>query len=222
MAELYIRQGFTDRGLEVYRQLVERDPGNLEIRGRLEELESAARGDPSGEDAPAAGAAISDAPAGVAPQGTGIGTPDSEERADSGTDGVGEGDERAIPVDAGAEDDPWGSAPQWTGGDPETGATDRSPFAWVPDPEDAEGEEMSEIQGPGGDAVQEAARGRGPSAGQYLQDLLAWEPGAVPIESLAPEAGPGEAGEDLHEESLSSEPGDDRGQDPSHPGSRGE
>ena len=218
MAELYIRQGFTNRGLEVYRHLVGRDPENPELRRRLEELESVARGDAPGEDLPVVGAPAPNAPATGGGGGIGDGTYGSEGSAEGGVGG----DERASPASGGEEDDPWGSAPQWTGGDPETAATDRSPFAWVPDPEDAEGEDMSEIQGPGGDAVQEAARGRGPSAGQYLQDLLAWEPGAVPIESLAPEAGPGEAGEDLHEESLSSEPGDDRGQDPSHPGSRGE
>jgi tetratricopeptide (TPR) repeat protein len=219
MAELYIRQGFTDRGLEVYRQLVGRDPENPELRRRLEELESVARGETPGEDVPVVGAAAPDAPATGGPPGIGDGTPGSEGSADGGADG----NERASPASGGEEDDPWGSAPQWTGGDPETAATDRSPFAWVPDPEDAEGEEMSEIQGLRGEAVQEAARGSGPSAGRYLQDLLAWEPEAVPIESLAPEADQGrDGGGNLQEESLSNDPGDERGQGPSHPGSRGE
>jgi len=226
MAELYIRQGFTGRGLEVYRQLVGRDPENPELRRRLEELESVARGDTLGEDLTVVGGPSPDVSAtGESPE-FGDGTPRSEGSAEA----EGDRDERASLASGGEEDDPWGSAPQWTGGDLGMTATDRSPFSWVPDPEDAEGEEMSETQGMRGEAVQEAARGEapresGPSAGRYLQDLLAWEPGAVPIESLAPEAdqGPGR-GVGFPEESgsLSNEAGGDRGQGASHPGSRGE
>ena len=229
MAELYIRQGFTGRGLEVYRQLVERDPENPELQRRLEELESVARGDTLGEDLAAVGGPSPDVSAtGESPE-IGSGTPRSEGSAEA----EGDRDERASPASGGEGDDPWGSAPQWTGGDPAMTATDRSPFSWVPDPEDAEGEhaegeERSETEGMGGEAVQEALQGEapresGPSAGRYLQDLLAWEPGAVPIESLAPEAdqGPGR-GVGFPEESgsLSNEAGGDGGQGASHPGSR--
>jgi tetratricopeptide (TPR) repeat protein len=189
MAELYIRQGFIDRGVEVYRQLVRRDPEDPGLRSRLAELESAARGEAPGEDPAAADAA--------------------------------EGNEEVGPPDGGEEDDPWGSAPQWTGGDPGTAATDRSPFAWVPDAEDTEAEAVSEREAREREADQALRGGRGPSAGQYLQDLLAWEPGAVPIESLAPEADPGEGeGGGPQGESLSDDPGDDGGQGLSRSGSR--
>jgi len=40
LAELYLRQGFPDKALDVYRQLVARDPSNSEARQRLEELTS--------------------------------------------------------------------------------------------------------------------------------------------------------------------------------------
>lgn len=80
------------------------------------------------------------------------------------------------------EDDGSGSAPQWAMGDEDAPVT--TPFAWVP--ESAEGEAS-----PGeGDA------GRGRSIHGYFEDLLAWVPGAVPVESLAPDepSGEGEAG----------------------------
>jgi tetratricopeptide (TPR) repeat protein len=38
LAELYLRQGFVDRAMEVYRQLLQREPGNERARARMEEL----------------------------------------------------------------------------------------------------------------------------------------------------------------------------------------
>jgi hypothetical protein len=39
LAELYFKQGFPDKAIEVYRQLVEREPGNDRLRRRLAELQ---------------------------------------------------------------------------------------------------------------------------------------------------------------------------------------
>jgi hypothetical protein len=43
LAELYFNQGFTDKALDVYRQLVEREPGNESARARIVELEALER-----------------------------------------------------------------------------------------------------------------------------------------------------------------------------------
>lgn len=82
--------------------------------------------------------------------------------------GEGETGGRADEGDAGVD------APQWADArdDRPTGET---PFAWVPDP----GDEDEDPSGPAGVPGRPIAR--------YFEDLLAWEPGAVPIESLAPE-----------------------------------
>lgn len=40
LAELYFNQGFTERAIEVYRQLLEREPGNERVRARLTEIEA--------------------------------------------------------------------------------------------------------------------------------------------------------------------------------------
>ena len=40
LAELYFNQGFTDKAIEVYRQLLQREPGNQRARTRLGELEA--------------------------------------------------------------------------------------------------------------------------------------------------------------------------------------
>jgi tetratricopeptide (TPR) repeat protein len=40
LAELYLNQGFTDKAIEVYRQLLEREPGNERARARLMEIEA--------------------------------------------------------------------------------------------------------------------------------------------------------------------------------------
>jgi hypothetical protein len=42
LAELYFNQGFTVKAVEVYRQLLERDPGNGRLQRRLEELQKIA------------------------------------------------------------------------------------------------------------------------------------------------------------------------------------
>lgn len=51
MAELYARQGLTDRALEVYRQLLERSPGDAELGRRMDALGGA--GSTVEEEAPA-------------------------------------------------------------------------------------------------------------------------------------------------------------------------
>jgi tetratricopeptide (TPR) repeat protein len=58
LAELYFNQGFTDKAIQVYRQILERDPGNPRLEARLRELEAVARhlGDPSPAAAPDEGA----------------------------------------------------------------------------------------------------------------------------------------------------------------------
>lgn len=43
LAELYFTQGFTDKAIEVYRQLLEREPGSERARARLAELEAIER-----------------------------------------------------------------------------------------------------------------------------------------------------------------------------------
>ena len=43
LAELYFNQGFTDKTIEVYRQLLQREPGNDRARARLGELEALER-----------------------------------------------------------------------------------------------------------------------------------------------------------------------------------
>jgi len=39
LAELYFKQGFAEKAVEVYRQLIEREPGNDRLRRRLAELQ---------------------------------------------------------------------------------------------------------------------------------------------------------------------------------------
>lgn len=39
LAELYFQQGLVDRAVDVYRQLLEQEPGNDKARQRLEELQ---------------------------------------------------------------------------------------------------------------------------------------------------------------------------------------
>ena len=46
LAELYIKQGHSDKGLEVYRRLVEKDPDNMKLHERIMALEE---GEPSQE-----------------------------------------------------------------------------------------------------------------------------------------------------------------------------
>ena len=66
LAELYFNQGFTDKAIEVYRQLLEREPDNERLRRRLAELQAprcAPRSPPSARPrasapAPAAGVPV--------------------------------------------------------------------------------------------------------------------------------------------------------------------
>ena len=53
MAELYIKQGHREQALDVYRQLVQRNPGDAALAGRLRELEAADRRPAAVESAPA-------------------------------------------------------------------------------------------------------------------------------------------------------------------------
>jgi tetratricopeptide (TPR) repeat protein len=54
LAELYLNQGFPDKAIEVYRRLLEREPGNERARTRLGELERApAAATPAPVEAPA-------------------------------------------------------------------------------------------------------------------------------------------------------------------------
>jgi tetratricopeptide repeat protein len=52
LAELYFNQGFTDKAVEVYRQLLEREPGNERLRRRLAELQAPAVPAPAPAPAP--------------------------------------------------------------------------------------------------------------------------------------------------------------------------
>jgi pentatricopeptide repeat protein len=75
LAELYFKQGFPDKAVEVYRELVEREPDNDRLRRRLAELQ---------EDRSAAASAVADAmpaPAAVAAPAAGAsGGPDRASR----------------------------------------------------------------------------------------------------------------------------------------------
>jgi tetratricopeptide (TPR) repeat protein len=62
LAELYFNQGFTDKAIEVYRQLLQREPGNERGRTRLAELEALERRLEE-EEARAAGGGAADAAA---------------------------------------------------------------------------------------------------------------------------------------------------------------
>lgn len=65
MAELYVKQGHRERALEVYRQLVQRNPEDAALAGRLRELEAAgtppARVEPAPAPAKAAPEVVADA-----------------------------------------------------------------------------------------------------------------------------------------------------------------
>jgi tetratricopeptide (TPR) repeat protein len=82
-------------------------------------------------------------------------------------------------------DHPGDRAPQWTDPDGDEAEESVSPFAW----DEAASEERSEAgtadgPGPGSGSPD------GPTISTYLDDLLAWEPGAVPIEALDPRTVP--------------------------------
>ena len=65
LAELYFNQGFVEKAVEVYRQLVEREPDNDRLRRRLAELQAPrpAPASPAADHpAPAAARATSPSP----------------------------------------------------------------------------------------------------------------------------------------------------------------
>ncbi len=49
LAELYFSQGFTEKALEVYRQLLERDPANARVAARLAEIENLVGKEPASD-----------------------------------------------------------------------------------------------------------------------------------------------------------------------------
>ena len=53
LGELYFNQGFTDKAIEVYRELIAREPGNERLAARLRELEKLQRALGGGEPAAA-------------------------------------------------------------------------------------------------------------------------------------------------------------------------
>ena len=63
MAELYVKQGHRDQALDVYRQLVQRNPDDVALAGRLRELEAAGArpAPPEPEPVPAAPEVVADA-----------------------------------------------------------------------------------------------------------------------------------------------------------------
>lgn len=71
MAELYARQGLTERAAAVYRRLLEQSPDDEDLRARLEELERATAGAeaPADDEAAPAADAASAAPADGEPAG---------------------------------------------------------------------------------------------------------------------------------------------------------
>jgi tetratricopeptide (TPR) repeat protein len=54
LAELYLNQGFPQRAIEVYQQVLTREPGNVKARARLGELEASLAAPPPGGPEPAA------------------------------------------------------------------------------------------------------------------------------------------------------------------------
>lgn len=56
MGDIFLRQGLLDEAEEVYRQLLERDPGDLGLRGKLEEVRASRRGEAFPQPGPSDGA----------------------------------------------------------------------------------------------------------------------------------------------------------------------
>ena len=152
MAELYVRQGHTERAVEVYRRLVEARPEDEELRARLEELEAASR---EGGAEPAA-----EVPADEEPP-AGAGAPalphdeDVETLAREWADGPGDTGELSTPF-------AWGDAEGSEGGDgsgPSIGSYFDRLLEWTPAEEDeavpvespearAESESTAELEEP--------------------------------------------------------------------------
>jgi len=46
MADLYVQQGFTDKAREIYQSILQREPGNAEVRKKLDALKGQAPRNP--------------------------------------------------------------------------------------------------------------------------------------------------------------------------------
>ncbi|TVP74342.1 MAG: tetratricopeptide repeat protein [Gemmatimonadales bacterium] len=181
LGELYARQGETERAIEVFEQLLERSPGDDALALRLAELRAASTEDSADvlEEAPSP---VVEGPAGEGIPGDqfqveGDGLQVEDEAGASGIDSELEPDPALLdPFEA--EDDDQASPSPFTWDEPLEEADAPRPGAGL-----AAGEAPPAPDQAGEEEV-------GPTAGDFFQDLLAWEPGAVPVESLAPDAGP--------------------------------
>lgn len=205
LGELYLRQGLTGRAVEVFEELVRRRPDDLELRERLKELRERLSEPDDGEagEASAVGAEADEAPQAEA----------EEDEASEVEAEVGEAPEAEASEVPEAEADEVPEAEAVTGEALEVeeeevlyGSETRSqaddadlvtPFAWG-EAVGEEGERESD-DGAGGTGIAGPAEGPdeapaspvpGRTIGRYLGDLLAWEPGAIPIEALDPAAVP--------------------------------
>lgn len=164
MGDLYAAQGHLEEAVYIYERLVEREPDDPELAGRLEELRARAEGEPDALAKPGG------------------------ERTDRSPEG---GDPGDAPDDR--EEPETLHAPQWVE-EQDRDALEQapSPFAWAQ--EHAGTDETTEGSPVVREPMDEPDSSRpGRTARQYFQDLLAWVPGAVPIESLRPEVVPVES-----------------------------
>lgn len=107
-----------------------------------------------------------------------------EDRSDEGAAGVEAPDaEPAEVADSTEEPDLRDVAPQWAGDEPgDESEAVATPFAWEPE-EGGEAPEEREAE-----PERRAAEAPKRSISDHFEDLLAWSPGAVPVEHLAPDA----------------------------------
>jgi tetratricopeptide (TPR) repeat protein len=205
MAELYAKQGLYERAAEVYVQLVELHPEDTALAERLRALEAAAVEEEEEDSldesvSPAArGAALDEEDA---DRGRTVAAPSRHREADAA-----EREElEALWAEVGAaESDPTASdetgaetadlAPALTDVDTadRTAPAPTAPAAPPPDRGPSLRDTTTRRAAPTHGAPGVAAAASLPEYGgartiaRYLEDLLAWVPGAVPIESLAPE-----------------------------------
>jgi len=196
MGELYAKQGLNDLAVEVYRRLLERSPGDPELAERLEDLRR--RRDPSDEEPAFAGPGADEVEpeepdAEVHPleadvtigdfEGhlpTGL-TPEVEESTPESEDWIASLDELASAGDE-VEVEPDGADHELVG------------FEGIEEVEVVEEVEEVEVVEEIAEVVasdlsgREDTEPRSQSISGYFEDLLAWVPGAVPIESLAPDS----------------------------------
>lgn len=166
LGELYLRQGLTGRALDVFEELARRNPEDPELRDRLHEIR--VRLDP-----PVAEAPLDDG---------------SEEI--TRFDGFSDEEEPDVAEDPMVTDEPDAPGESIDLGEPihvEGTFEVDEPF----EPEGAAAAVDDSLR-PGfvsGDAPSETAPVER-TIGEYLRDLRAWEPGAIPIEALDPAAVP--------------------------------